>query len=226
MPATSHPPFLSACSLPALSQPSTSQGFAPSVSVATGNSNLVTQECFDLPNQSHYSAGQIHWPRVLHNTLLVITCKYPPSLLHDIHNPNKSRENERTDAGKGTGAFKTHSSAWHPVQQRTQERRKSGEGNIYLFKNQKIQKWVWKWDEKRLKNDEDTNKQSYTNAKWIQQHIKMVVIFVTQRKKFAREVSCSCNHFAHSKTSSSSLILPANLNPIYVLLYLPHTLEP
>lgn len=60
MPATSHPPFPSACSLPALSQPSTSQGFAPSVSVATGNSNLVTQECFDLPNQSHYSAGQIH----------------------------------------------------------------------------------------------------------------------------------------------------------------------
>lgn len=60
MPATSHPPFPSASSLPALSQPSTSQGFTPSVSVATGNSNLVTQECFDLPIQSHYSAGQIH----------------------------------------------------------------------------------------------------------------------------------------------------------------------
>lgn len=91
MPATPHPPFPSASSLPALSQPSTTQGFAPSVSVATGNSNLVTQECFDLPIQSHYSAGQIHWPRALHNTLLVITCKYSPSLFHDIHNPNKSR---------------------------------------------------------------------------------------------------------------------------------------
>lgn len=70
MPGTLHPPFPSASSLPAWSQPSTSQGFAPSASVASGNSNLVTQECFDLPIQSHYSAGQIHWPRALHNTLL------------------------------------------------------------------------------------------------------------------------------------------------------------
>lgn len=130
MPGTSHPPFPSASSLPALSQPSTSQGFTPSVSVATGNSNLVTQECFDLPIQSHYSAGQIHWPRALHNTLLVITCKYLPSLLHDIHNPNKSREDERTDVGKGMGAFKTHTSAWHQVQQHTWKRRKSGDRNI------------------------------------------------------------------------------------------------
>lgn len=95
-----HHPFLTASSLPAWPPA------AARLSAGTSNSNLVTQERFDLPIQSHYSAGQIHWPTAPHNTLLVITCKYLPSLLSDIHNTNKRRENERTDAGKGTGAFK------------------------------------------------------------------------------------------------------------------------
>lgn len=59
MPATSHPPFPSASSLS--TEPAQHLPGVRSLSFCCNwHSNLVTQECFDLPNQSHYSAGQIH----------------------------------------------------------------------------------------------------------------------------------------------------------------------
>lgn len=66
VPAISHQLFLSASSrarsLPAgRPSPARLSGVLLAFcSVATGTSHVVTRECFDLPIQSHYSAGQIH----------------------------------------------------------------------------------------------------------------------------------------------------------------------
>lgn len=74
-------------------------GFYPLVSGATGNSNVVTRECFDLPIQSHYSG------RSTDPELYMTACSERRTNISLLttgrsQHENKGAKNGRRDVGK------------------------------------------------------------------------------------------------------------------------------
>lgn len=83
-------------------------GFYPLLS---GNSNVVTQECVDLPTQSHYS-GRSTDPEL--DTTACSERRTNISLLTTgrSQHENKGEKNGRRDVGKETLAFKKNQDEW------------------------------------------------------------------------------------------------------------------
>lgn len=98
-------------------------GFYPLLSGATGNSNVVTQECVDLPIQSHYSG------RSTDPELDMTACSERRTNISLLttgrsQHENNGEKNGRRDVGKETLAFKKiKMNGYYPLSKNTTQRK-------------------------------------------------------------------------------------------------------